>query len=486
MAEPGVRFGRIPGRLIAACLLGAAAASLPAASAAGPLKQARPAAARPAIKPAAIRPAPVPVVRVVPGPPAPKMVLAPPQAIAEELRKKAGGKIKRVYAARNFRPLWAGGGNIGTEAEALIGFLDSAQLDGLKSSSYKPDKLREAVAKARLGEVKEIVKAELKLSEALSKYASDLRRPNKRDLAAITYADPRLKPQKSQEEAALRAGTQATSFPHYIAGMQWMSPHYLRMRNMLAQSAVRYTPEDVLRRLRLNRERTRFLPGPWTVHVMVDAASGRLWYYERGRQQGTMKVVAGKVESPTPMLVGSLRYAILNPYWNVPTDLVRTLTGPKILAGRTLESMGMEAMSDWTDKAQRLDPARIDWNAVVAGTQEMRVRQLPGPFNSMGRVKFLFPNDLGIYLHDTPHQELMAMPARHYSNGCVRLEDAPALGRWLLGKPLASLSSMPEQVVALPVPVPVYITYLTATEGANGPGLLADVYGRDGMRLAAK
>ncbi len=160
---------------------------------------------------------------------------------------------------------------------------------------------------------------------------------------------------------------------------------------------------------------------------------------------------------------------------------------PKILSGRTLKSMNMEALSDWTENAHVIDPATIDWTAVAAGTQELRVRQVPGPYNSMGKVKFMFPNDLGIYLHDTPERELLAKEERHFSNGCIRLEDAPGLGQWLLGAPLKSLSRDPEQVVQLRAPVPVYITYLTATEGVGGVALLGDVYGRDGgTALAAK
>ncbi len=486
MPEPGMRSNRVPGRMFAACLLAAAVVSVPAGSAARPVKAGRPPAALPVKSSPAARPLAAPVQLAVPGPPAPHVVTAQPQAIATELRKRAGGKLKRVYANSNFTPLWAAGGNIGTEAEALINFLNSAELDGLKPSAYKVQKLQKAVAEARLGEVRGIVRAELQLSEALSRYASDLRRPSKRDEIGITYADPKLKPQKPQEEAALRAGSLATSFPHYVAGMQWMSPHYLRMRNLLAEAGVQNTPEETLRRLRLNRERTRFMPGPWTHHVVVDAASGQLWYYQRGKQQGTMRVVAGKPASPTPMLVGMLQYAILNPYWNIPTDLAKTNVAPKVLSGRTLQSMGMEALSDWTDKATVLDPAKIDWHAVAAGTQELRVRQLPGPANSMGKVKFLFPNELGIYLHDTPDRDLLAKPERHFSNGCIRLEDAPGLGKWLLGQPLAAISRGPEQVIALPAPVPVYVTYLTATEGADGAALLGDAYGRDAVTLAAK
>jgi len=126
----------------------------------------------------------------------------------------------------------------------------------------------------------------------------------------------------------------------------------------------------------------------------------------------------------TPMLVGTVQWAILNPFWNVPVDLAQTLIAPKILSGRTLKSMNMEARSDWTEAAQVLRGNTIDWHAIAAGTQELRLRQLPGAYNSMGKVKFLFPNDFGIFLHDTPERELLAKDDRHFSNGCIRLEDA--------------------------------------------------------------
>src|SRR3546814_8210799 len=95
-----------------------------------------------------------------------------------------------------------------------------------------------------------------------------------------------------------------------------------------------------------------------------------------------------------------VHYAILTPYWNVPTDRAQKKIAPKIRAGRSLKSMRMEVLSDWSASPSTLDPATIDWAAVAAGAQEIRMRPLPGRGNSMGRVKFLFPNDHGIYLHD--------------------------------------------------------------------------------------
>lgn len=232
--------------------------------------------------------------------------------------------------------------------------------------------------------------------------------------------------------------------------------------------------------LDLNMARARLLPGPYVKHVVVDAAAARLYYYDRGALDGAMKVVVGAKASQTPMMAGMVRYATINPYWNIPADLVRKSVAPKILRGQSLKAMRYEALSDWGADARPLAQSEIDWNAVAAGAREARVRQLPGGDNAMGRVKFIFPNDLGIYLHDTPARDLFGKEARQFSNGCVRLEDAARLGRWFFGKPLATGSGAPEQHEPLPAPVPVYLTYLTVSPQGGGVRFLPDVYGRDG------
>jgi murein L,D-transpeptidase YcbB/YkuD len=134
-----------------------------------------------------------------------------------------------------------------------------------------------------------------------------------------------------------------------------------------------------------------------------------------------------------------------------------------------------------------LDPAKIDWRAVAAGRETVRVRQLPGPANSMGRLKIPFPNSTDIYLHDTPSKALFNQDDRSLSHGCIRLEDAERLGRWLMGREPETPSRDPEQNVLLPSPVPIYLTYLTAQVDASGRlSFIDDSYGRDDqLRVAA-
>ena len=126
--------------------------------------------------------------------------------------------------------------------------------------------------------------------------------------------------------------------------------------------------------------------------------------YENGRPQGSMKVVVGKSTQPTPMMAGLMRYALVNPYWNLPPDLVPTRVAQPVLqkGPAHLKTMRFEVLSDWSENPRVIDPKQVNWAAVAAGRQELPVRQLPGKGNAMGNMKFMFPNDLGFYLHDTP------------------------------------------------------------------------------------
>jgi murein L,D-transpeptidase YcbB/YkuD len=196
-------------------------------------------------------------------------------------------------------------------------------------------------------------------------------------------------------------------------------------------------------------------------YVLVDANSARLYMMEDGRVKGTMKVIVGKPETPTPELKSALTYETLNPYWHVTTDLVKTLIAPRVLKeGQAyLTDHGYEVVDGYRADARVLPADGVDWKAVAAGTAEAHVRQRPGPANSLGQYKFDLPNGDGIYLHDTPKKELFAQDQRSLSHGCVRLEDAPRLARWLLGKDPPT-HSVPEENIPLPQPVPITISYL--------------------------
>ncbi len=196
--------------------------------------------------------------------------------------------------------------------------------------------------------------------------------------------------------------------------------------------------------------------------VLVDAASARLFMIEDGEVVDSMRVIVGKPGAATPVLRGTLHYATLNPYWNVPPDLARTIIAPKVLkeGPAYLSRRGYEVVSAFTGAPRVLDPAEVDWAAVAKGQAKVYVRQLPGPANSMGRMKFGFDNEDGIFLHDTPGKDLFNKVERNLSNGCVRLEDAHRFASWLLGRDADVPPQEPEKHVLLPRPVPIMIAYL--------------------------
>jgi murein L,D-transpeptidase YcbB/YkuD len=198
-------------------------------------------------------------------------------------------------------------------------------------------------------------------------------------------------------------------------------------------------------------------------YLLVDAASARLYMIEDARVQDSMKVIVGKPETPTPALKSVIHYETLNPYWHVTADLAKTLIAPRVLQEGEpyLTTRGYEVVSGWGPDARVLSPESVDWAAVAAGTVRVYVRQRPGPANSLGRFKFDLPDGDGIYLHDTPKKELFAQDHRNLRHGCVRLEDAPRLARWLLGRDPPTASA-PEENILLPKPVPITISYLDA------------------------
>lgn len=197
-------------------------------------------------------------------------------------------------------------------------------------------------------------------------------------------------------------------------------------------------------------------------YVLVDAASARLFMIEDGRVHDSMRVIVGKPAAATPELNSNLHYATLNPYWNVPTDLAQTIIAPRVVKQGVsyLRERGYQIVSGFAASAQVLPAESVDWEAVADGRAKVHVRQLPGPANSIGQIKFGLADSKGIFLHDTPNKDLFAEAERNLSNGCVRLEDASRFARWLIGHDPALSSTAPEQHVRLPRSVPIAITYL--------------------------
>jgi len=179
-------------------------------------------------------------------------------------------------------------------------------------------------------------------------------------------------------------------------------------------------------------------------------------------------VVVGKPMTKTVIFSGKMQYVVFSPYWNVPPSIINKEIKPAMKRNPNyLASHNME------------------WNGG-------RVRQKPGPRNSLGLVKFLFPNSNNIYLHDTPSKSLFAEDKRAFSHGCIRVAKPKDLAmrllrnypEWTSEKIDAAMHAGTERTVALKPTIPVYIGYFTAFLDTDGQlNFRSDVYNRDGSLL---
>ncbi len=394
---------------------------------------------------------------------------------------QAGQSADDFYRARKDAPLWLTPA-AGDAAEQLVSLLSTASLDGLNPDRYHPAALQAALDAAKKGKRKLIAAADRQLSDAFAAYVADMKRDPG---VGVTYVDPSLQPTPPTPLAALLEAAAAPSLSDYVRSMGWMQPMYGQLREALAEH--KYSDDKQRATIELNLQRMRALPASRGKYVLVNAAQQRLYMYEGGKVVDSMVVVVGQTKYPTPMLTAYIRYAALNPYWYVPPDLAWDDVGQfvKKQGFAYFEKMGYEQVSDWSKDAQVLDATKIDWDAVHDGTVQVLLRQKPGPENFMGRIKFMFPNQFGVYLHDNPRRNLFKESVRYFSGGCVRLEDAWRLSRWLFnGRELTWEGAGTEQPVPLPSLVPVYITYLTAMPDGQSIAYYDDAYGRDAAKLA--
>ena len=402
--------------------------------------------------------------------PVPVMV-APPVVIETE-------PVARFYQLRYNNPIWfreAGGGEAVT---TLAQVLRRAPLDGMVNGPQIAAEVEAAVARARTGDDAAKKAAELTLSRAWVAYASVVRAPT----PGMIYGDPSVRSTGPRPDEILRAAVAAPSLAAHVKAVADVNPIYAALRDAAEREMLLPGGGDSAKLL-ANLPRARAIPGTGRF-VLVDVPAARLWMYEDGRAVDSMKVVVGMPEYPTPMVASMIHYATFNPYWHVPDHLVRKTVAPGVIKGGEayLKARGYEVLADWSGEST-VSVKDVDWKAVAAGEAHVKVRQKPGGANSMGRMKFPFPNGEGIYLHDTPNREKFALTKRDVSNGCIRVERAADLATWLFGhQPAALTSNAPEQHVALGRGVPVFVTYLTAQPGDGKMTFADDIYGLD--RLA--
>ena len=248
--------------------------------------------------------------------------------------------------------------------------------------------------------------------------------------------------------------------------------------------------EQRIRQLKLNLERWRWLPQTLGErYILVNMANFELNVVEKDQPVMAMRVVVGKGYRRTPVFSGKMTYLVFNPYWHVPPGIAINDKLPLIRKEPNyLMKQNIRVFQGWGAEANEIDPKSIDWYKVDAKNFRYRLRQDPGPWNALGRVKFMFPNRFNVYIHDTPSRELFNKTARMFSSGCIRIEKPIELTAYLLRDDpkwtsesiLAAIDRQVEQTVQLREPIWVHLLYWTAwVSEDNITHFVRDIYGRD-------
>ncbi|MGB3338897.1 MAG: L,D-transpeptidase family protein [Devosia sp.] len=240
-----------------------------------------------------------------------------------------------------------------------------------------------------------------------------------------------------------------------------------------------------------NMERWRWMPRELgAFNVFVNIPEFRLAISRDGVEEYTTRVVVGTPKNQTPIFSDSIRHVVVNPYWNVPSSIIRGEVAPAVLRNPGyIDNQNMDLLYNGSP----VSPWQVDWTQVSTSNFPFRVRQRPGPGNALGQIKFLFPNKHDVYLHDTPSKSLFARAFRAYSHGCVRVQNPMEFADALMANEpnisRASLEAMfgpSERWVNPDHQIPVHLAYFTIR--VDGDGALksfGDVYGHNAKLIAA-
>ncbi|NLH82789.1 MAG: L,D-transpeptidase family protein, partial [Phyllobacteriaceae bacterium] len=240
-------------------------------------------------------------------------------------------------------------------------------------------------------------------------------------------------------------------------------------------------PADVVADVIVNMERWRWLPRDLgELHVFVNIPDYHLDVMKDGRSIHHARVITGRPENQTPIFSETMEYVVVNPYWNVPQSIVKKEMLAKLQSGSLGRSYEVEVQD------REVDPGSVDWSQV--SPSQVSIRQRPGDGNALGNIKFMFPNQHSVYIHDTSSRGLFARDYRALSHGCVRVAEPFSFADALLseeptgldGAKLKKLLGRGEQQLNLKRHIPVHIGYFT--EFVDDAGQLQsrrDVYGHD-------
>ena len=301
---------------------------------------------------------------------------------------------------------------------------------------------------------------------------------------SVTQRMPGADAQSALFDAALEDAVKVFQRQHGLAADGAVGKATLAALNMPVESRID--------QIRVNLERAR-----WVLHdmpeefVLVDIAGFNVRYIRDGQTLWQARAQVGKPYRRTPVFKSRITYLEMNPTWTVPPTILRNDVLPAIK--RDIAYLKQKNMKVIDYNHNVVDPTSIDWSRYRGPDFPYLIRQDPGPNNALGRIKFMFPNEHLVYLHDTPSKSLFERTERAFSSGCIRVENPYQFAELLLDDPntwnrraiTQAIDSELTRKVTLPRPVTVLLLYWTVAPDDSGDVIFKqDIYGRDAGILA--
>lgn len=366
---------------------------------------------------------------------------------------------------------WAGRRGLTQRGEQAIVALRTARLRGLRMEEYAYG----------LGET-DPLKKDAAIGANLKRLASDLRNGRR---------NPGLYKGAAEKDLDKLVDDVATDPQGVEAALDKLDPPFPEYRRLIdALAKYRQIPgeEEHVKQIERTLERWRWLPREFPNGVIVvNVPEFRMRAYGPDlKAELEMKVVVGALKHPTPLFMGDLKYVVFGPFWHVPDTILKREIVPDIEKDRKYL---MRNSYQVTNAAGKLVGGGAEvTDDILDGLRsgDLKLRQAPGAKNALGRVKFMFPNQENVYLHDTNAPKLFAKDVRAFSHGCIRVEDPEALAEWVLrgeanwpkDRISAALAKPKEQQANVREPIPVLMVYHTVAVGEDGEArFLPDVYG---------
>jgi murein L,D-transpeptidase YcbB/YkuD len=250
------------------------------------------------------------------------------------------------------------------------------------------------------------------------------------------------------------------------------------------------TREQDIATIIANLERWRWMPRDLgAFHVEVNVPEFMVRVIKDGAPVHETRIVVGTPRHPTPTFTHVIDHIVVNPYWNVPQSIIANEMMPDIRRNPYgfFRRGGYQVFARVRGRMRQINPYWVNWWAV--SPRQIQIRQIPGDFNALGRIKFMFPNQHAVYLHDTPVKTLFRRDYRAFSHGCVRVENPLDFADAILpvaapdwnSTQLQRLYGGKERSVSLASPIPIHLSYFTMAVDADGElRRFEDIYGYDG------